>query len=377
MKNLVILGVVFLFCNLLPQNVVVNDYEVAISKAKSLRFEGSWNWGQNGTAVTSNSAKGSLAFRTFYSSLPTAWFINVDGNGGKNYSEFNHFIRVNALFRKYVWENEKFFASSELNLAHANTYQQIESNLTVGFGYGRYINATPLAKAVRIENHLINDKLISNYLPKETMISIANIIEREREYYEIYGVTYETKWFKDIENEIVKSDLTLEEGLESLGIIRMRQVLFNINERVNDRYYGWDVTAGIKFPLSEAQNGPTGNPKMTISADYSYPINWNFQLNSSAFIDTPMDSSLFETSNVGIKLDFIYELSNRINFVTNYELKTRNITTDNSELQNFVSLAFWYYLENNIYLVLNAGYTKQGSENKILTSAVSIQYNLF
>ena len=52
MKNLVILGVVFLFCNLLPQNVVVNDYEVAISKAKSLRFEGSWNWGQNGTAVT-------------------------------------------------------------------------------------------------------------------------------------------------------------------------------------------------------------------------------------------------------------------------------------------------------------------------------------
>src|SRR4030042_2343901 len=116
-----------------------------------------------------------------------------------------------------------------------------------------------------IEDHLLSDKVISDYLPKETMINIANIIEREDEYKVKYGTTYETQWFNDIEEEINKSGMLEGENVGSIGILRMRQVLFNINERVNQRYYGWDLTLGFLFPLTTPYDTiPTGTPNLTI-----------------------------------------------------------------------------------------------------------------
>jgi len=78
-----ITGILFLFIpiSVFSQNVNVSDYQVPISKAQTLRFNGTWNWAQTGDSVTSNNANGNLTYRTFYSSLPLAWFINVDATG--------------------------------------------------------------------------------------------------------------------------------------------------------------------------------------------------------------------------------------------------------------------------------------------------------
>jgi hypothetical protein len=116
MKKL-IFTIVFLTIPFLtyPQNVNVTDYEVAVSKAKVLRFNGSWDWSQSGTTVNSNNANGTLLFKTFYSSLPTAWFIDVAASGGKVFDDYNHNVRLNTSFRKYVWDEEKVFAVSDFN----------------------------------------------------------------------------------------------------------------------------------------------------------------------------------------------------------------------------------------------------------------------
>lgn len=378
MKKL-IFTIVFLTIPFLtyPQNVNVTDYEVAVSKAKVLRFNGSWDWSQSGTTVNSNNANGTLLFKTFYSSLPTAWFIDVAASGGKVFDEYNHNVRLNTSFRKYIWDEEKVFAVSELSMSHLNTYRQLESNLKVGFGYGRYINATALAKAVRIEGHLIKDNVISAPLSKETMIAIANIIEREDEYKGIYEATYETYWLDDITEEIKKSGAISGEGLESIGVLRMRQVLFNINERVNPRYYGWDVSTGIRFPMSTRDKSPVGNPMFSLAAEYSYPISWNMQVNSNAKIDSPLDSAFFNQYEMVLTLDFIFELSNRINFVTTYELVGHKPYNVNIEYLHNLSSSFWYYIENNIYFTVSAGYKKQGANPKVLSTNVGLQYNLF
>jgi hypothetical protein len=359
------------------QNVKVSDYEVAVSKAKILRFNGSWDWSQSGTTVNSNNANGTLFFKTFYSSLPTAWFVDVSASGGKIFDDYNHNVRINSSFRKYIWDEEKAFAVSELSMSHLNTYKQVESNLKVGFGYGRYINATALAKAVRIEGHLLSDKVITSNLPKETMIAIANIIEREDEYKGIYEATYETYWLDDITDEIKRSGVLSGEGLESIGVLRMRQVLFNINERVNPRYYGWDVSSGIRFPLSTRDKSPVGNPMFSLAAEYSYPVNWNMQVNSNLKMDSPLDSAFFKKFELVLQVDFIYELSNRINFVTTYEL-VGDKPYDQSLIYNHnLSSSFWYYIENNIYFTVSAGYKKLGPNPKVLSTNVGLQYNLF
>jgi hypothetical protein len=306
---------------LYAQNIRVQDYEVPVSQARNLRFNGTWDWRQVGDSVSSNNINSNLFYRMFYSSLPLAWFLDIDADGFKMRDSLGHSIDFSGRLNKYIWPNADLFGFSRVNISHANYYKEIASNLTVGFGYGRYIDATALAKAVRIEDHLIADKVLLDYLPKETMLNIAHIIEREDEYRSIYGEVYENYWFDAIEEEIAKAGKLKNENIGSIGILRIRQVLFNINEIVNPRYYGWNVSAGILFPVTTGFKTAPGNPRLSLDARYSLPLNWRTQISAVTEINTPFDSSFGKIifSNTG--LDFLYELSNKINFLTNYRLE--------------------------------------------------------
>ncbi|HZW39035.1 MAG TPA: hypothetical protein VFF33_07045 [Ignavibacteriaceae bacterium] len=380
MKNLVLLFLIFILIqtSLFSQNANVTDYDVPISRARTLRFDGYWNWGQKGSdSVLFNNAQANLLFRAFYTSLPMAWFLNLDASGGKSLSELTHNVKFEGSFRKYIWETEDVFAFNKLNAQHEHSYKQIASDLTVGFGFGRYINATALAKAVRIEDHLIKDKVISERLPKKILIEIAHLIEKQNEYISNYGEIYETKWLDDIEHKIEESNLVADNNIGSLGTLRMRQVLFNINEKVNERYYGWDVNLGVLFPLTTADKSAPGRPNLNLSGRYSVPLGWKFQVNTVADLFTPLDSSFFNKFGVRFGLDFIYELSNRVNFVTNYRLSVDKPQGSKSLISNNLGASFWYYIENNIYFTFAINYTKQQKLDSFLSTNVGIQYNLF
>jgi len=376
-------GITFTF----SQKVNVTDYQVPVSRATVFRFDGNWNWSQNGSNVTANVARGHLLYTTFYSSLPLAWFLNVDGTGGKNFADYNHSVKIDASFLKYFLESENFFGSAQLVAQHigsSNTtnqnnenYRQIKSDITVGFGYGRYINATALAKAVRIEGHLIQDEVIKNNLPKETMIAIANIIDRQQEYQEVYQATYETFWFDDIEKEILKSGMIDEfGGIGSIGFQRIRQVLFNINEKVNERYYGWLTSAGVSIPTSTSDRSQVGSPEASLSGRYSFPISWDTQINFKIDVLSPLDTLYFKKYTVRANLDFIYELSNRINFVSGYKFDLVKHPGIKSAPVHNLDAAFLYYVENNIYLTITSNLTKQGSNPTIIGTSIGINYNI-
>ncbi len=381
MRKFKILLIIFLTALIdlsFSQNVNVEDYQVPVSKANLLRINGYWNWNQIGDSVTNNSAAAGLIYRQFYSSLPFAWFLDADLSGGKNFSKYQHSIKISSSARKYIWDEKDFFAFTGLELTHFDYYKQIASNLTIGAGYGRYIDATALAKAVRIEEHLLKEKIITDYLPKVTMIKIANIIDRQSEYINIYGETYENIWLFDIENEIRASGMLIGNHVGAIGILRMRQVLFNINERVNNRYFGYDVNIGSKFILSTFDKSSSGSPNLSISGRYSYPLGWRFQINGNFEIFSPMDSMFFRKVNTNIGVDFIYELSNRINFVANYKLKaSKQYNQLKFIIDHIFTTSFLYYLENEIYYGLTTSIQKIGDQKTVLGLAMTLQYNLF
>ncbi|NCQ17927.1 MAG: hypothetical protein COZ80_01275 [Ignavibacteria bacterium CG_4_8_14_3_um_filter_37_9] len=391
MKRAILLFILFFIAGIsltYSQKVNVTDYQVPISRATVFRFDGTWSWSQNGRTVTSNDARGKVLYKTFYSSLPLAWFLNVDAVGGKNLSVYNHNVKLDVSFLKYFLESEDFFGSAQLVAQHIGSskilpqsndnYRQIKSDITIGFGYGRYINATALAKAVRIEGHLLRDDVIKGNLPKETMIAIANIIDRQQEYQEVYQTTYETFWFDDIEKEIQKSGLIDEfGGVGSIGFQRMRQVLFNINEKVNDRYYGWLTSVGISIPTSTSDRSPVGSPEASLSGRYSFPISWDTQINFKIDVLSPLDSLFFKKYTVRSNLDFIYELSNRVNFVSGYRFDFVKQPGIVAEPIHNLDAAFLYYIENNIYLTINSNLSKQGSSPTVLGTSLGINYNIF
>lgn len=382
MKKLTLLIIIFFnFSIIFSQNVRVEDYNIPVSKATNLRINGFWNWSQVGDSVSGNRANASLLFRKFYSSLPFAWDLNLDAQGGKDLARYTHFINFDGQLRKYIWDTRNWFASSSINISHEKTVtqesKQVASDLTIGAGYGRYINATALAKAVRIEEHLIKDNIIQTHLPKEVMIKVANIIDRESEYIDNYGEVYETRWIDDIERTIEQSGAVPDYDIGSVGVLRIRQVLFNINERVNDRYYGWNVTAGALFIISNADKSSTGVPNLTVNGNYSYPITWRTQINARARISSPVDSTFAKIYNYDLSIDYIYELSNRINFVTDYTLRVNKPIADISRVSNLVNVSFLFYIENNINLGLNATYEKARRSPKSLSSSINLSYNFY
>lgn len=382
MKTFVILTILIGTLNLYSQNVSVTDYDVPVSSAKSFWIDGTYNWNQtsndSSTTVKVNNANLNGLFRYFYSSLPFAWFLDVDATGQKYFSRYAHNIRIVPRIRKYIWDDEDLFAFSSMSIRHANSFSQLSSDLTVGAGYGRYINATALAKAVRIEEHLMREKVFPNHLPKETMIKIANIIEREGEYRDKYGDTYETNWYEDIEKEIVASGVTNGKGIGAIGLLRTQQVLKGINEIVNYKYFGWDVFAGVLFQLTTFDKSDPSAPSLSIGGRYSYPLSWRTQFNFRTDANTPMNENFFKDYFARANADFIYELSNRINFVASYRFDYIKQLVFDAYTKHNVNTSFVFYLENNIYLGINAFVIKNGQINQTdLGSSITLQYRLF
>jgi hypothetical protein len=368
----------FLLCSTLyAQNVQVEDYKVPVSRANNFRINGFWNWSQVENNVTANSASANVAFKKFYSSLPYAWFFTADASGSKNFSTYSYDVDADLNLRKYIWNDRDWFGMTRIVTEAAKSFEQVASSVTIGAGYGRYINATALAKAVRIEEHLLKENILTDHLPKDIIINIAQIIERQTEYQNKYGEAYETQWFDDIEKELIISGLLKGYSLGSIGILRIRQVLFSINEKVNDRYYGWDLSLGTLFSITTHDKSDPGSPNLTISGRYSYPIGWSMQVNTSGEIVSPLDTLFIKKVSAASNIDFIYELSNRINLVAGYKLGLTKYPDNTTYANNLLSISFLYYIENNIYLGLNMSYEKYGSSPRKMSTNLTLSYNLF
>ncbi|MEI7812946.1 MAG: hypothetical protein WCJ01_11080 [Ignavibacteria bacterium] len=378
MHKLLLLLFILSCAPLTAQEVSVTDYKVPVSKATTFRANGFWNWSQVGDSISGNTATATVVYRKFYTSLPFAWFINIDATGAVDAGKKNYDIKFDGSIRKYIWDRNDWFGFSRLRTERAIDYTRIASDFTVGAGYGRYINATALAKAVRIEEHFVEERLTKGRFTKEALIKIANIIERQEEYINLYGAgVYETQWFNDIEREMISSGSLKGSYVGSIGILRMRQVLFGINEKVNERYYGWDISAGALFPITARDTSSTGSPNLAVTGRYSFPFNWSTQININGEISTPIDTLFVRQILATTSVDFIFELSNRINLLAGYRFGILKPDAGASYVDNLINLSFLFYVENNIYLGINAAYEKLARSPKRLSTSVTLSYNLY
>lgn len=362
------------------QNVSINDYQFPVSSARNLLVNATYDWKGTKDIPQTNTFHSDASFYSFYSSLPFAWFLNANGSVDHSLgTDWNYNTFLQPKVNKYIFDDKDWFASGLLTFNYSKADSQPEIDAFVGAGYGRYLNATALAKAVRIEDLLLKENVIKDHMPKETMIKIANIIERESEYNDRYGTTYEVQWFSDIEKEVKASGLLVGDELGALGLFRIRQVLFpgqTGTPPVNNRYVGWDGSAGVTFQLMNPLKQDLRTPALTLIGDYAYPIDWSMQLNGNVQINTPMDSSFFKGYNVKGEVDYLYELSNRINFTTVYNLQYSKQPNIDAVTTHSLSANFLFYIENNINYVVTGSMIKSGDLDAVLGVSMSLQYRL-
>jgi len=347
------------------QNVSVSDYSVPVSRADNLRIDAlSLDYQSVGDSIVSQTGNLVLVYKKFYESLPFAYSIDLIGSASfrrdTQRDELVGDAQSNLLTRvkKYRRDEGSFFAFGETDLDLDENNDRPGLDATIGVGFGRFINATALRKAVRIEDFLLDEGIISERLPKESMIELGHIIEKEGEYRDLYGDRYQNYWYEDMQNEIQKSRKVLG-SIGAIGVLRMQEVLEK--ERINERFYGWDLSAGVQLEVLTPITGePRDDPAFSMGVRYSRPISWNTQINTDFSINTPFNGEFGRRYDIGWQTDFIYEITNKINMNLVHLLSLSKKEDEKAKHDNIGTFGFNFFIENKINL--NAAFVMRKDE---------------
>ena len=383
--TLVLFGGFISVSNVSAQNVSVTDYQVPVSTADRLLIDFSMNHATRGSDATTSKGNIGGIYKRFYDSLPFGYSIDIIGSGlaDKNIEadeyNTNYQVNGNAGVKKYLMQNNELlkdlFGSVRVSSDTRSEYDRPASALTVGVGYGRFIEATALAKAVRIEAFLIKEGELTDHLPKAAILEISKIINREGEYEDRYGETYKKEWYRDMETIMHESGLLKEDGLGAIGIIRIEEVLER--EDIADRFYGWDVTLGSKFDITLPYTGQDRSPaNLDVSASYARPIAWRWQVSERVSMNTPFDNLGTAFSSL-LSTDISYELSNRVDLRLRHQLRLEKLEAEDAKTSHSLGASFIYYIENNLNLVVTEQITKAPEEDIISNFTVVLNYRVF
>ncbi len=208
------------------QNVSVTDYQVPVSRADNLRIDVlSLNYVTEGDETKSQTGNLNVIYKKFYDSLPFAYSIDLFGATSFDRDPIDGDLSGNLTVsmvnrvKKYTPRVGNFFIFEDTDVDFDESFDRPSVEMTLGVGYGRFINATPLRKAVRIEEFFLEEGIISDHLPKEDMVELGQAIEKETEYKDLYGDRYRNYWFEDMHDIIKKSGMVL--GEIGYGVLRM------------------------------------------------------------------------------------------------------------------------------------------------------------
>lgn len=247
-----------------------------------------------------------------------------------------------------------------------DSFDDIDTRLSLGLGYGRVTNVTPMARAIRLVSELRKRGAVSGTLSKDSYRAIADIVARQDQYQSKFGSKakfYQQHWIGDVE-KVLRSAGIAGKGLSAAGILGVRDVL--IDEGMFTRKYGWKVRGGLSYVGSDF-SGITNNPGVLLGAEYHKPLSNDKQFSNISEVTTTFDDNNAYSLNNDMSLT--YELDDRIDWINKWNLNYNHSAIDKDDVTaNTLSSTFAYEIGNALDLTLT-GTIKNTSGNDTLTGS--------
>lgn len=210
---------------------------------------------------------------------------------------------------------------------------------TLGLGYGRVVNVTPMAEAMRIVEALNETGAMSGTPSAQAYNQMAQIISKESEYKSKHGANYKQMWIRDIESALGKR-------IGAAGVIKIYDVL--ANDSLSTRRYGWDVRAGAGAELSNF-NGRNKdvNPLIKAMGRYYYPFSNQTQFSNVAKFQTTFDDRN-DTYTLSNSMGLTYEVSDRVDWVNSWDIDYVNNEKGNDTTKNTLRTSYIYDISNSL-----------------------------
>jgi len=293
------------------------------------------------------------------SSQRQVWGYTVDGNsnasrgpndGDESQSDFGFSARVNTDVY-FSAAREKLFYFGAGSYAHQDSAIDDNIGVTVGLGYGRIWNATPLAKALRVQEALSGYGLLAKQMSDSELLALAAIIGKEDQYLSQQGADeYKSQWYSDMESVMQEAGVLSGDNLTALATVKLDDILFD--EPISARRHGWIVRGGAGFQSSDFSGITDNDPKLLFQFEYAKPYGLRGQL-----INTASYEPVFGNNTVQIlsnQLSYSYEISDRIDWLNSWALAIQQAddAADSRFTTNTLTSAFLYHITNKLDLGL-------------------------
>ncbi len=305
-----------------------------------------------------------------------------------NYSKqvgFNLNLLFEGDYRNYIAATDLFYSfGSDFLLdiydrkidndnINDNSYEGAKTqsyDFTIGIGWGKIRNVTPVVSAIRFQERLKQLNLINDDLNENTIEALAEQFSKSSYYLQVYDRSAKYFW-QDIEKTLANSGVSLS-GLNQYGSNYIREVPNEIRFSRNE-----GIITGLNLQLLydnsfHSYNSSLNEQFFTLAnayLNYSHQLNLNSQL--SFDISLSGGPNLIKNSLVKQEymfnslVSYYFELTDRIvaSIVNNFALTFQNATIQRKTLSNNLKIGMDYFLEDK--LALNASYQLAYRDKKL------------
>lgn len=247
---------------------------------------------------------------------------------------------------------------------------EIYGKVGAGIGYGRVVNVTPMARAIRIVEELRTKGKIKGSVPTATYKEVARVIDKESAYRAKYGVRdYAKYWTADMEKALKAAGVVGDLG--AVGILSINDVL--VNERISTRKHGWRVQAGVSQVIQD-YDGTKSQQALDLKGEYHRPLSNQTQFSNVTTLSKIVDEDGYTATN---SMDLSHEISDRVDWENNWTVSRTEDNSGNGTTRNDVSSSYIYSLGNRLDYTVTAKASKATGEEDVNKSLnMGVRYRL-
>lgn len=342
-------------------------YTPPISEFQDLKISGNYRYYNDPFADNrSNDSSGSLraTFSRFFDAplygLSQQAMARLDLDRGV----LNYQADAALNLRGYLPETS-FFGFTGVEARGASALPLPSLKLSLGGGYGRFKDVTPLAKALKIQEQLLELKAITGALPPAVVFEIADTIGRRREFATLAALVQRLE-------EIIEASGLPGQQLGALALLRIEEIL---NETADEKLCGWEVRLGIGYELFDPQDN-TRELLALASFDYALAPAPRSQFSSQLQLSSALP--LFEDYVLLAKISYLFRFTERIDAQLTYSfIRTKPRALHALDLQG-LDLRLTFQVQANLNFALQfetswANDFEEWSQRLVLT----LNYDLF
>ena len=334
----------------------VTDYKEATSSYEDAYVTGQFNLDSGNQEQTSYDLDLTLDYERVFSSPDRNTKIDFLGSGSRSRSpnkaddDKSDYQALGSITSdKYFKPGSKagfWYGKGEFGVQKGQ--EDPFTKITAGLGYGRVVNVTPMARAIRVIQELRKRGSLTGDPSNAVYQEVAVVISKEDEFRSKYGgADYYQYWVEGVENALKASGMVKGGGdLGARAVLKSYDVL--VNERISTRKDGWLVRGGVGAVLTD-YDGENGKPALEVGGEYHKPIGNTVQFSDEAILTATLDDGdngfVFNNS-----MSLTKELTDRIDWENLWLLNHSESDNSNDLTSNTISSAFRYYLTNQLDL---------------------------